>query len=207
MHGHGSTRYVRSRPPSLCWPRRSIRLCSSQYLALLADRQLQINYRRRGEGASVEYRVHPLALIQRGSLVYLYVRIFDYEDTRMLVLHRIVSAQMLDEATLYPAGFDIDAEIAKGRFGFGDGTMILLKARFKAECGEHLYETPLSKDQKIEELPDGDLIVTATVADTSQLGWWLLALGDGVEVLEPAELRTEIAGMIQNMGNIYLAKN
>lgn len=171
--------------------------------ALLTDRQLQISYRRRGDTKPVEYRIHPLALIQRGGLIYLYVTIFDYEETKTLVLHRIESATMLDEPTHYPQGFNIDDEVAKGRFSFGDGAMIQLKAKFDPESGEHLFETPLSKDQKIEELPDGDLMITATVADTSQLYWWLLALGDGVEVIEPTDLRKEMAGMIQSMAKVY----
>lgn len=54
--------------------------------ALLADRQLQIQYRRRGDVKPVEYLIHPLALIQRGGLIYLYVRIFNYEDTKTLAL-------------------------------------------------------------------------------------------------------------------------
>jgi len=35
----------------------------------------------------------------------------------------------------------------------------------------------LSKDQVIKELPDGRLEVTATVADTPQLAWWLRGMG------------------------------
>lgn len=171
--------------------------------ALLADKQLQIKYRRRVDDNPVEYRIHPLALIQRGGVVYLYVRIFDYENTKTLALHRIETATILDEPTHYPVGFNIDDEVAKGRFGFGDGSMIHLKAKFNQECGDHLFETPLSKDQTIEELPDGSLLVSATVADTAQLQWWLLALGYGVEVIEPIGLRDAMSGIIKRMSSIY----
>ncbi len=174
--------------------------------ALLADRQLQIQYRRRGDAKPVEYRIHPLALIQRGGLVYLYVRIFDYEDTKTLAMHRIESAVLLDATSHYPAGFNIDDEVTKGRFGFGDGSMIHLKAKFSQERGEHLYETPLSKDQTIDELADGTLLVSATVADTAQIRWWLLALGDGVEVIEPIALRNEVRETIQRMARNYSAQ-
>jgi predicted DNA-binding transcriptional regulator YafY len=171
--------------------------------ALLTDRQLQISYRRRGDTKPCEYRIHPLALVQRGGIVYLVVHIQDYQDTRILALHRIESATIQEQSSESPAGFNIDDEIASGLFGFGDGTMIQLKARFVADRGEHLFETPLSKDQKIEELPDGGLMVTATVADTPQLVWWLLALGDGVEVMEPPALREKIADTIRAMMEHY----
>lgn len=171
--------------------------------ALLYDRQLLIGYRKRGQTKASELRVHPLALVQRGGLIYLLTRIFDYEDMRTLALHRITSATMLDEAIQPPDGFNIDEEIAKGRFGFGDGSMIKLKALFRHESGEHLFETPLSKDQHIDEMPDGSMLVTATLADTPQLTWWLLGMGDGVEVLEPLELRSKLAQIVQEMCRTY----
>lgn len=171
--------------------------------ALLADRQLEISYKRRGESKPVEYRIHPLALVQRGGLIYLYTRIFDYEDTRILVMHRIESASLLDQPTEYPVGFNIDDEISKGRFGFGDGSLIKLKAIFTVASGEHLYETALSRDQQIEASGDDHLIVTATVADTPQLIWWLLAMGEGVEVVEPLSLREKITATIRSMMENY----
>ena len=171
--------------------------------AILTDRQLHISYRRRGDKKPVEYRIHPLALIQRGSLIYLYVRIFDYEDTKILVVHRIESASLLEEAIKFPPNFNIDDAIIQGRFGFGDGDMIQLKARFAQDSGEHLYETPLSQDQKIEELPNSYLLITATVADTPQLSWWLLGFGDGVEILQPTSLREAFAKMSKSLHAIY----
>ncbi len=173
--------------------------------ALLSEQQLQISYQARNESKPTNSRIHPLALIQRAGVVYLYVRFFDYEDTRILAMHRIVSATLLDNPVNYPAGFNIDDEINKGRFGFGDGEMIQLKARFSLEYGEHLFETPLSKDQNIETIDDAYLMARATVADTPQLRWWILGLGHGVEVIEPVGLRTEIAKTIQSMSKNYLS--
>ena len=171
--------------------------------ALLTDKQLQIKYKRRGESKVVAYRIHPLALIQRGGLIYLYVRINDYEDIKILALHRFEAAEILSETTQYPENFDIDEEIAKGRLDFGAGDTITLKAKFTAEAGEHLFETPLSLDQSIEPQADGSLLVTANVADTPQLLWWLLALGAGVEILEPLALRENIASTLSNAARIY----
>jgi predicted DNA-binding transcriptional regulator YafY len=172
--------------------------------ALLADRQLQISYRRHGDTKSVGYRIHPLALIQRGGVVYLSVRINDHDNARTLALHRIESATLLEKSSQYPAGFNIDDEIAKGLFGFGDGTMIQLNALFSTDHGEYLFETPLSKDQRIEKLPNGSMMITATVANTPQLVWWLLGLGNGVEVIEPKSLRQTMVSTIESMAKMYV---
>ncbi|MBS0557603.1 MAG: WYL domain-containing protein [Proteobacteria bacterium] len=171
--------------------------------ALLHERQLDIRYRRRGERADAQARVHPLALVQRGPVLYLSCRFCDYEDVRMLPLHRIVSAQVRDEAARYPKHFSLDEQIEKGKWAFGSGKKIKLVAIFETDHGEHLYETPLSKDQKIDVLPDGRLRVTATVADTPQLVWWLLGFGGGVEVTAPQRIRVKLRAETLLVRTVY----
>ena len=173
------------------------------YEALLADRQLEIRYLKRGETQAVEYRIHPLAAVQRGAVTYLYCRIFDYEDLRTLALHRIQSATLLEETAKAPTGFSIDDEINSGKFGFGEGKQMKLEAIFCNGAGDHLFETPLSSDQSLAELEGGSVKLVATVNDTPQLSWWLLGLGDGVEVIKPAALRQSIAKTIARMQAKY----
>ena len=47
------------------------------------------------------------------------------------------------------------------------------------------------------------LSLQATVADTQQLEWWLLGLGDGVKVIKPLALRNKIADTIEKMSQLY----
>ncbi len=61
--------------------------------ALLSDKQLKIEYKNR-EGETKQYTVHLLALVQRGGVTYLSVRINNFEDLRILALHRISSAEI-----------------------------------------------------------------------------------------------------------------
>lgn len=171
--------------------------------ALLLDQQVEIEYSRRGESKPSTYRIHPLALIQRGGLIYLYVRFFDYEEIKIIAMHRINTVKLLDVPSDIPNGFDIDHEIAQGRFDFGEGSTISLKAKFTADAGEHLFETPLSKDQRIRTLDDGSLLVSASVANTPQLIWWLLGFGDGVEVLEPSAIRERISDVFKRAVSRY----
>ena len=171
--------------------------------ALLRERQVSIRYRRRADEMPVEYRIHPLALIQRGPMLYLYCRIFDYEDARTLAVNRIISAQLLEDKAVYPDGFSADQVAEAGVWGFGSGETIQLELVFQHGYGEHLYETPLSKDQEIEELADGLLSVTATVPDTPQLRWWLLGFGGGVEVSRPKKLRGGIVAVAKELADTY----
>lgn len=173
------------------------------YGALLADRQLDIRYRKRGASKISEYRVHPLAVVQRGPVTYLCCRVNYDEGLRKFAMHRIQSVTVSDEPVKIPAGFSIDEVIASGEFGFGDGKQIRLEAVFHHGVGDHLFETPISTDQVLVDLGEGKLRLKATVADTQQLAWWLLALGDGVEVAKPSVLRKRMADAIERMSRFY----
>jgi predicted DNA-binding transcriptional regulator YafY len=173
------------------------------YEALLADRQLDITYKKRGASDSSDYRIHPLAIVQRGPVTYLCCRV-DYDEVlRKFAMHRIQSVTTLDEPVKIPAGFSIDEVIASGEFGFGNGKQIKLEAVFHHGVGDHLFETPISTDQVLTDLGDGSLKLKATVADTQQLVWWLLGLGDGVEVTKPVALRKKMVEEIGKMSQRY----
>lgn len=171
--------------------------------ALLKNRQLTIQYRKKGRDECEDYRIHPLAIVQRGPIVYLFVRFYDFQDTRMLAMHRIADAQLLTENTVFPDNFDLRNEIVNGRFDFGNGGNIDIQIKLSEQRGEHLYESKLSENQIIKENADGTVTVTATVADTSQLRWWILGLGDGAEVILPQTLRDEIASTVESMHQRY----
>jgi predicted DNA-binding transcriptional regulator YafY len=97
-------------------------------------------------------------------------------------MHRVHAATITDVTAKRPADFNLDRYIDGGAFECGVGKEITLKAIFDREAAIHLDETELSEGQS-------HLLVTATVLDSAQLQWWLLGLGDLVEVLEPESLR------------------
>ena len=172
--------------------------------ALAQEHQLELRYRNRSAGKTVNYRVHPLGLIYRGMLGYLVCTIADYTDPRLLALHRIDSAHQLDEAANTPKGFDLQAYANSGVLGFMDNGPIKLVMRMEAPAAEHLYETPLSEDQVItDDEREGWVRISATVHDTSQLRWWLLGFGDQIKVVAPSEISGTLLAEHQSAANRY----
>lgn len=161
--------------------------------ALLNECQCHITYQKREATEPESYPVHALGLVQRGQVLYLVCTIKTYPHIRILALHRILAAELLSESISKPADFNLDDYISSGAFGWFQKKSIRLKVIFSAEVAIHLYETPLSEDQTMTELPDGRIQLTATVQETLQLRWWLQAFGDAVEVVKPASLRSQIA--------------
>ena len=169
---------------------------------LLSERQLDIKYTIPGGKQTKSATVHPLGLVQHGVVHYLVATFLEYDDPRMLPLHRIRSATLLDSPSSTPPGFTLKGYIAQGAFGFGPQSgntkPIRLVAVFGPQSGAHLLESPLSTDQTVQELADGRLRVTASVPHTERLIWWLLSFGPFVNVEKPLTLRSEVASRLRD---------
>jgi len=175
------------------------------YEALLYGRKLKVDYTPRREKGAREYEVNPLGLVLKDGVPYLVATLWEYEDIKQLLLHRMQQAEVLDISRHMPDGFDLDAYLARGEFGYPEGENIRLVIAMSAGAAAHLEEMPLSNDQTISEMQDSRIQVEATVQNTAELKWWLLGYGDQIEVLEPQALRDEMSAIAHNMAALYPA--
>lgn len=173
------------------------------YEALLLNRQLHVFYKSRGYDKPREYDINPIGLVLKDGLFYLVCTFGDYEDIRLLTLHRMEAAKKLDIPCTIPAGFDLDNYISSGELDFAIGGDIKLKALISKEMAFHLEERPLNADQKITDSDGGSWLLEATIQDTSELRWWLMGFGQYVEVLEPVSLRNEFRNIANLMASNY----
>lgn len=172
--------------------------------ALLNDRRLSVKYRRKGEAEARGYVLNPLGLIQRGPVSYLLASVAGHDEPRSFVLHRFQRAITLDSPATRPKGFDLPSYLSTtGALHFGAGKVIRLDAIFDRSAADHLQETPLSDDQTIAAVDADRVRLRASVLDTPQLRWWLLGIGDGVEIAAPAALREWFAQMTAAMAAHY----
>lgn len=171
--------------------------------ALLSEQQLEITYTSRELGETKTYPAHPLGIVQRGAVTYLIATLYDYTDILLFAVHRIKAAKVLDQPSNTPEGFNLSQYISQGAFGFEENGLIKLVVRFTVSAAEHLWETPLSLDQKIAPDQSGWVRLQATVPDTAQLRWWLKGFGNEIEVLEPTAIREEFALLSESMNKIY----
>ncbi len=180
-------------------------ILNTVHQGLFFGRQIMISYRARNMPEAREYVVNPLGLVLRNGLLYLVVTFNQYQDIRQLLLHRMERAELTNEPCSRPDGFDLDAYIQSQGFDIlRGGPDFHIKFRFKATPAAALHETPLSQDQVITPPEDKEWVqVSATVADTEQLRWWLLGFGSQVEVLEPLELREEFREYSKQMARLY----
>ena len=170
------------------------------YEALFADRRFTATYRRRNTDNLDSCTVNPLGLVFINKTLYLVCTLWEYDDIKQLALHRFEAATLLGTSVRVIPGFSLDHYVKEQKeFDYPvSSRSIRLVASFTSGAAYHLRETPLSEDQRIEEKSDDEVIISATVADTAQLRWWLLGFGDQVEVLRPRKLREEMAGITEN---------
>ena len=159
--------------------------------ALLSNQQLKVSYRKAGATEAQDKMLHPIALVQRGTVSYLVATAFSIDKPLLFALHRIESAVVLDTLAQTPEHFNIDEYIAKGGLHFGGGELLELEILVEPWLHDILKETPLALNQQLL-LIDKQYLIKATVANTPQLQWWILAQGDAITVLQPESLRTNI---------------
>jgi len=194
---------VLHRGPGLKTPAIVPEVQTAVYNALLRNRRLDVHYLRRGEVDTKHYELNPLGLVLKDGLFYLVCSMWDYEDIRLLTLHRMQAASVIDIPCTAPDNFDLDSYIESGELDFAVGGSIKLKARISNQVAIHLQERPLHEDQTLTECDDGDYILESTTQDTNELRWWLLGFGSNVEVLKPSELREEFWKISQQMHTTY----
>ena len=184
-------------------PNIDIEILSKLESALLEERQINVKYNSRQDKSMSKYTVHPLGIVLRGQISYLVCTIFDYQDIRMLPIHRIGHAEMLNEKSHRPDKFSLQEYANSSVFGFNDNGLINITLKFTQDAGQHLFETPINNTQTIEETNDGKILVHAKISDNAQLRWWILGFGGQVEVIEPDSLRQDISNVCKSLLKIY----
>lgn len=157
-------------------------------LALLEERQVDCLYYSAHHDKELQLTLNPLAMVQRGLVIYLIATSPPHHDPRQYALHRFRDVTVKETAAQGADDFDLNAYLDSGALQFGSGKPLELQAWISETLARLLRETPLSEDMRLEPCIDGHHL-QATVRDSWQLRWWLLHQGSNICVQAPPELR------------------
>ena len=181
----------------------SSEILSRIHQALWDERMIQAQYTSKYKKRSSSYELHPGGLVYRGRISYL-ICSFENQPEKIvyLPLHRFKTVSVTNKINVLK---DRDiSDLAKGLLGFQvSDKRIKIKLKFSQMAGGHLYETPISKKQKIRLSNDGFIIVEDEVVDDMELRFWIQGFADRVEVLGPKKLREEFKLSSQRLSNMY----
>ena len=170
-------------------------------------RVLKLSYRSAGKQRPKDIIVHPYFLepSAAGFSTYLIGYSRTHDQLRTFKIERIVSAEMLPQAFDVPAGLDVD-QLLSSAWGiiWGEGTAVTL--RFAPDVAWRVKESRWHPSQAIEDLADGAVLMTISVASLMELGRWVRGWGDKVEVLAPQELREELRDEALRLARNYTRK-
>lgn len=173
------------------------------YHALFYQLQIKACYTRSNKSQASEYILNPIAIIQRGVIIYLLAtRTDDSENIiRTFALHRFATVEILESAAKTPDNFQLDNYLDAGGMGFSHplfsqlpnhGKYTAIELQFTKQAGKSLTESKLSDDQIVTVNSDESLTIQATVNLTSQLVWWLRGFGNGLLDAKPELLHQAV---------------
>lgn len=172
--------------------------------AVINEKKTSILYRKREAENTTEYLLNPLGLVFNQEMIYLVATKEESEKIQHFALHRMEKVNTTRHESNIPEMFDLKDYVEMGAFDYKiNSDPIHLKVLFGPEIAAHLYEAQLSNDQNLVPQKNGKVLVEATIRNSSALRWWLLGFGDGVEVLEPIELRQDFKKTISQLFKIY----
>ena len=123
---------------------------------------------------------------------------------RTFKIERIRSAQILPDRYEIPSDFDPGA-LLRDAWGiwYSDAEPTEVVLRFHPRVALRVRETQWHTSQRIEEMPDGSLLLRVRVAEPREMVPWVRGWGADCEVLEPEGLRRALRREAQQLAEVY----
>ena len=150
-------------------------------------------------------RVHALAIEPSALTHALYLMGWDEsrQARRTFKVERILSASLTPETFEPPAGGATARELLKAWDVIADEEPVRVVIRFSPAVAKRAAETRWHPSQELEDQPDGSLLWHGLVAGMREIKIWILGWGADAEVLEPSELRSDIAAELTHAAALY----
>jgi hypothetical protein len=174
---------------------------------VLADgRVLEIIYDS-GSGTTRKTRVRPYLLepSAAGRSIYLIGWDETADAMRTYKVERIRQAIVTTDTYDIPEDFSAAGWLANS-WGIwsSDGTPLPeIVLHFAPDVAARVRETIWHRSQVLVDLPDGGIELRVRVAGLVEIRPWILSWGNSVEVIEPAELRNEVAERLRGAAARY----
>jgi predicted DNA-binding transcriptional regulator YafY len=128
----------------------------------------------------------------------------DYRnDFRSFLVPRIEEWRVLEAAFEPEEGFSIAKYMGDAFRTERGGQSFDVAIRFEEKQARYIRERTWHKNQRIEELKEGGLILRFKASGLGDVKRWVLQYGSQAEVLEPEELREAVREEVQRMAKKY----
>ncbi len=177
------------------------------FTAIEKGRLCDIEYQPKINGSAKEFHVAPLRILAFREALYVRcvkcTRDGEVENPKpmTLAIHRIHKVKIRG-AKVVCGGIEADTT----HFGFWFNEPFKVRIRFTPEVATFVGERQWSDGQALTTLPDGGVELTFTSTSRPEVKSWVLSFADTAELIEPADLREEIAVTVKRIAASYQAK-
>jgi predicted DNA-binding transcriptional regulator YafY len=171
--------------------------------AVLQRRRLRITYYSRARDEETRRAISPQRLVHYRENWYVDAWCHLREDIRSFAVDAIRDAAMLDDAALELTEQQLDRVLAAG-YGIFSGTQVRWATlRFSPQRARWVAAEHWHPDQRAHTEADGSYVLELPYSDSRELLMDILKHGAEVEVLAPAELRSEAATALRAAADLY----
>ncbi len=165
--------------------------------------EVLITYQSMQATEPVTYGIHPYGLTYHRGSLYLVGFAPHHGELRHWKVDRIARAERGESSFERPEDFDLQQHFAPS-FGIYHGDQqIKVRIRFAPSVARFVTESIWHPSQQLTPQPDGALLAEFELSSTVEIKSWALSFGAAAEVLEPAELREQIAEEIRLLFSTY----
>ncbi|RTL57995.1 MAG: WYL domain-containing protein [Rhodocyclaceae bacterium] len=175
--------------------------------ALLRRKRLLISYFARGRNALTEREVSPQRLVHYRENWYLDAWCHLRNELRSFAIDGIRRTEIVDSTVKNVPESTLDAVLGSGYGIFSGKKVRWAKLKFSPERARWISSERWHPRQKTRFLDDGSYLIELPYADSRELIMDILKYGADVEVIDPKELRLEVAERHQRALEKYLDEN
>ena len=165
--------------------------------ALREHRKARITYRRSGADEPTTRVVRLYAIVPASGMWYAVAYCESSEGLRVFRMDRVEEAAVLDDRYEIPGDFSVRETLRAGKALKTELPPAGMKVRYSARIARWIAER-----EGVEPDDDGSITIEHPLADAEWGRRHVLQYGPDAEVLEPVELRDEIASVLKTMSTV-----
>ena len=169
---------------------------------MFGQRTCLVEYHSFGDDKVRQFKIDPLQFFERDGGLYVFVRATTFGSILILAVERILKLTVTDAVFKTPRDFN-PAKLLESSFNLTPDDPVKVKIRFSADQARYAKERRWAAKQTRTDQPDGSVILEMETSGRWDVKRWVLAFGPEAEILEPADLREEIAADVRAMGKVY----
>lgn len=182
---------------------KGLEFISPIYHAITYQKVIKIEYQGFRQSEPVRYVFHPQLLKQYNNRWFLIGMVNDHENFTNISLDRIIAINELSEIAFKEANTDFN-ELFEDVIGVSipkNENIQKIQIKINKTLAPYIFSKPIHGSQRI--IDRENLIIEIEVFINYELLSVIMSYGDGLEILRPVELRTQLKEKFENILSKY----